>query len=75
VAHSARNNIHRLPANDRVFRPSPAELLRRAGYRPTLFERISDALGYHPFLIGLYLGFYAGCMATVVLALIWARVL
>jgi hypothetical protein len=53
-------------------RPDLYAALRKS--RPPLFERIGDALA-SPRFIYAYLGFYAGCMATVGLAMLWERVL
>lgn len=47
-------------------RPSAAGFLRTC-------ERVAEALQSPRFIL-FYLGFYAGCMATVGLALIWSRV-
>jgi hypothetical protein len=53
-------------------RPDLYAALRKS--RPSLFERIGDALA-SPRFIYAYLGFYAGCLATVGLAMLWERVL
>jgi hypothetical protein len=39
--------------------------------KPGIFQRVSDALGSEK-MLPFYLGFYAGCMATVGLAYFWA---
>lgn len=51
--------------------PDLYEVLSKAGYRMTLFERVADALGSRDFLL-VYVGFVIGCFATVGLAFVWS---
>ncbi|WP_156029873.1 hypothetical protein [Sphingomonas sp. URHD0057] len=58
-------------ARENEGRPDLIEALRAR--RPSTLERIGDALSA-PRMIPFYLGFYAGCMATVGSAIIAAKV-
>lgn len=60
-------------SDPRSYRPDPVEMLRERLNCPSTLERIADALAA-PRMIPFYLGFYAGCMATVGSAIIAAKV-
>lgn len=59
-------------AREHEGQPDLIEQLRQNTRYPSTIERITDALD-SPRMIGFYLGFYAGCMATVGLAMLWSR--
>ena len=48
------------------------ELLRRAGYRKPLFEKVGDALGSHDGLL-IYVGWLAGVVSACVLIAAWVE--
>lgn len=63
--------MERTPPDLRIVGPATAyrpDLIDQL--RPSTLQRIGDALG-SPFGLGLYLGFYAGCLVTVVAAYLW----
>ncbi len=54
--------------------PDVIQALRARYRKPSPIERIADALSSPRFVL-FYLGFYAGCLATVLLAAVWSRFL
>ena len=81
IHHLHAHRMVALPVKtlDQIVRDHGAEAQHREPMRfvpsqerkPSTFDKISDALS-SPHMFTFYLGFYAGCMATVGLAFLWS---